>query len=46
MPNRCVASGCGNLPNDGVTLFRFQNNRNLTVLVQDKYDERGAHRKL
>ena len=23
MPNRCVAAGCGNMPSDSVSLFRF-----------------------
>ena len=39
MPNRCVAAGCGNMPNDGVTLFHFQNNQNFKVLGRHKYDE-------
>ena len=29
MPNRCVAAGCGNMPRDSVSLFRFPKDPNL-----------------
>ena len=29
MPNRCVAAGCGNMPSDSVSLFRFPKAPNL-----------------
>ena len=29
MPNRCVAIGCGNMPSDSVSLFRFPEDPNL-----------------
>ena len=29
MSNRCVASGCGNMPSDSVSLFRFPKAPNL-----------------
>ena len=29
MPNRCVAAGCGNMPSDSVSLFRFPKDPNL-----------------
>ena len=29
MPNRCVAAGCGNMPSDSVSLFRFPKDPHL-----------------
>ena len=29
MPNRYVAAGCGNMPSDSVSLFRFPKDPNL-----------------
>ena len=29
MPNRCVAAGCGNIPSDSVSLFRFPKHPNV-----------------
>ena len=38
MPNRCVAAGCGNMPSDSVSLFRFPKDPNLcsvwTIQIQ------------
>ena len=29
MPNRCVAAGCGNMPSDSISLFRFPKDPHL-----------------
>ena len=29
MPNRCVATGCGNMPSDSISLFRFPKDPHL-----------------
>ena len=41
MPNHCVAAGCGNMPSDSVSLFRFPNIQICAVFGPDKLSERG-----
>ena len=40
MPNRCVAAGCGNMPSDSVSLFRFSKIHICAVFGPDKFSER------
>ena len=41
MPNRCVAAGCGNMPSDSISLFRFRKIHICAVFGPDKFNERG-----
>ena len=41
MPNRCVAAGCGNMPSDSVSLFRFPKHPHMCGVGPDKMSESG-----
>ena len=41
MPNRCVAAGCGNMPSDSVSFFRFLKIQICAVFGPDKLSECG-----
>ena len=43
MPNRCVAAGCGNMPSDVVTLFRFPKDPNLCGVWARQVQRTRAH---
>ena len=42
MPNRCVATGCGNMPSDSVSLFRFPKDPNKFFWTRQIQPHAGA----
>ena len=46
MPNRCVATGCGNMPSDSVSLFRYPKDPNLCGFWTRQVQHTWAHWKL
>ena len=46
MPNRCGAAGCGNMPSDSVSLFRFPKDPSLCGFWTRQVQRTRAHWKL